>query len=119
MYSQTGAHIHQDYIQRSPRSQITNLLSSKSIQSWPAISILSPNDIKLASDFYKTERGTITHTASSGLFPKISSTVSKIAGVNFGMTASAFRLSVTCSGLDAPRMTVEVLGLVATHAKAR
>jgi hypothetical protein len=26
---------------------------------------------------------------------------------------------VTCSGLDAPRMTVEVLGFFATHASAR
>lgn len=30
----------------------------------------------------------------------------------------ALRFSVTCSGLDAPRMTVDVLGFFATHAKA-
>ena len=55
----------------------------------------------------------------SGLFPKISSILLSISGVNFGMTSNAFKLSATCSGFDAPRITVLVYGFFATHAKAR
>ena len=50
---------------------------------------------------------------------RIFSTFSKISGVSLGMTSNAFRLSTICSGLDAPRMTVLVLGLTASHASAR
>jgi hypothetical protein len=35
------------------------------------------------------------------------------------MTSSAFKLSRTCSGFEAPRMTVLVFGFLATHASAR
>ena len=57
-------------------------------------------------------------TSSSGLLSKIFSILSITSGVNLGMTSMALRFSVTCSGLDAPRMTVDVLGFFATHAKA-
>ena len=59
----------------------------------------------------------LTHGA--GLLSKIFSIFSSISGVILGITSSAFRLSVTCSGFDAPRMTVLVLGLAATQASAR
>lgn len=55
----------------------------------------------------------------AGLLPKMPSTFSTIAGVSFGMTSSALRLSTICSGLEAPRMTVDVLGFRAIHASAR
>lgn len=64
---------------------------------------------------YRTQR----RTQGEGLFPTISSIFSRTAGVSLGMTSSALRLSKTCSGLDAPRMTVEVFGFRATHASAR
>jgi len=54
-----------------------------------------------------------------GLFCRISSILAMISGVNLGMTSRALRFSSTCSGLDAPRMTVDVFGFTATHARAR
>lgn len=58
-------------------------------------------------------------TMGAGLFPRMPSTFSTIAGVNLGMTSSALRLSTICSGFEAPRMTVDVFGLRAIHASAR
>jgi hypothetical protein len=58
-------------------------------------------------------------TKLSGAEPRIFSIFSIITGVNLGMTSRALRFSRTCSGLDAPRMTVEVLGFFATQARAR
>lgn len=52
------------------------------------------------------------------MFCKIFSIFSKTAGVSFGITSRAFKFSRTCAGLDAPRMTVLVFGLIATHARA-
>jgi hypothetical protein len=49
----------------------------------------------------------------------MASILSMISGVSLGMTSSAFRLSRTCSGFEAPRMTVLVFGFLATHASAR
>lgn len=57
-------------------------------------------------------------TSGAGLLLRICSISSNIAGVNFGMTSSALRFSTTCSGFDAPRMTVLVVGMRATQAKA-
>lgn len=57
-------------------------------------------------------------TAGAGLVLRISSISSKISDVNFGMTSSALMFSRTCSGFEAPRMTVLVVGKRATHAKA-
>lgn len=54
-----------------------------------------------------------------GLFPNIFSISSKISGVNFGTTSSAFRLSSTCSGLLAPNRIVLVFGFLASHANAK
>ena len=42
-----------------------------------------------------------------------------ISGVSLGITSNAFRLSMIWSGFDAPRITVLVLGLTASHASAR
>ena len=52
------------------------------------------------------------------MFCKISSIFSRTGGVSFGITSRAFKFSRTCSGLDAPRMTVLVFGFAATHASA-
>jgi len=57
-------------------------------------------------------------TRASGLLSRIASILSIISGVNFGITSTALRLSKTCSGLDAPRMTVDVFGFFANHASA-
>lgn len=59
------------------------------------------------------------HTTGAGVFSRILSIFSNTSGVNFGMTSMALRFSKICSGLDAPRMTVEVLGFFATQARAR
>ncbi len=61
----------------------------------------------------------IRRTTGAGWVARISSIFSRTAGVNFGRTSSAFRLSRTCSGLLAPRMMVDVWGLTASHASAR
>ena len=53
------------------------------------------------------------------MLSRIFSISSMISGVSLGITLSALRLSVTCSGLDAPRMTVLTLGFLAAHARAR
>jgi hypothetical protein len=58
-------------------------------------------------------------TKLSGAEPRIFSIFSIITGVNLGITSRALRFSRICSGLDAPRMTVEVLGFFATQARAR
>lgn len=58
-------------------------------------------------------------TKGEGLLSKIFSIFSRTSGVSFGITSSALRLSRTCSGFDAPRMTVLVLGLTANQARAR
>ena len=48
--------------------------------------------------------------------PKIVSIFFMISGVNFGITSRALRLSMTCSGLLAPRMIVLVFGFLASQA---
>jgi hypothetical protein len=55
----------------------------------------------------------------AGLLPRMSSIFASTSGVSFGMTSSALRLSATCAGRDAPRMTDDVFGFRATHASAR
>jgi hypothetical protein len=62
---------------------------------------------------------TVGPTTGVGLLSKIASIFSIISGVNFGITSIALRLSMTCSGFDAPRMTVDVFGFLASHARAR
>lgn len=54
-----------------------------------------------------------------GLFFNISSILSRISGVSLGMTSNAFKFSTTCSGLEAPRITVLVFGFRAIQANAR
>jgi len=69
----------------------------------------------------ESKKGTVKalrRTWVSGTLPRIFSIFSSTSGVNFGMTSMALRFSVICSGLDAPRMTVDVLGFFATHANA-
>ena len=61
----------------------------------------------------------LLRTNGAGLFCRISSISAKISGVSFGKTSIALRFSMTCSGFEAPRMTVEVLGWRATQARAR
>jgi hypothetical protein len=58
-------------------------------------------------------------TTGSGLFSRMASILSMTSGVNLGKTSSALRLSRTCSGFVAPKMTVDVLGFFATQARAR
>ena len=58
-------------------------------------------------------------TTGVGLLSRIASIFCIISGVNFGITSIALRLSMTCSGFDAPRMTVDVFGFTASHARAR
>lgn len=57
-------------------------------------------------------------TGGLGLFLTMFSIFSRISGVNFGITSIALRLSRTCAGLVAPRMTVLVFGFRATQANA-
>ena len=58
-------------------------------------------------------------TKGAGFDLTIPSIFSNTEGVNFGITSKAFKLSTTCSGFEAPNMTVDVLGFMATHANAR
>ena len=58
-------------------------------------------------------------TIGAGLLSRIASILSRTSGVSLGMTSNAFKLSRTCSGFEAPRMTVLVLGFLATQANAR
>jgi len=67
----------------------------------------------------KEEKSKEIRTGASGALPKIFSIFSKTSRVNFGITSSALRFCLTCSGFDAPRITVDVLGFLATHARAR
>lgn len=57
-------------------------------------------------------------TSILGLLPNIASICSIISSVIFGSTSSAFKFCNSCAGEDTPRMTVEVLGSFATHARA-
>lgn len=66
---------------------------------------------------YHCER-LITLTTGDGLLSSIFSIFSIISSVSRGRTPNAFKFSVTCSGLVAPRMTVEVFGFFATQARA-
>ena len=74
--------------------------------------------IKLKKERDKLDDKELQHTWSSGLLSRIFSIFSITSGVNLGMTSIALRFSMICSGLDAPRMTVDVLGFFAIHAKA-
>ena len=67
---------------------------------------------------YLSNAGLPCGPTSLGRFPRIASTFSIIAGVRRGRTSSALRLSITCWGLDAPRITVDVCGCLAIHASA-
>lgn len=53
------------------------------------------------------------------MLSRIVSISARTSGVSLGSTLSASRFAVTCSGLDAPRMTVLTLGLLAAQARAR
>jgi hypothetical protein len=64
------------------------------------------------------EKNSLRRTCASGSLSKIFSILCNNSGVNLGIISMALRFSMICSGLDAPRMTVEVLGFFATHAKA-
>ena len=81
---------------------------------------LSPTFLAQYKDLNVTSNGIrTTATSGFGLLSKIFSILSKTSGVNFGSTSSALRLSMTCSGREAPKMTVLVLGCLATQARAR
>src|SRR5882762_6824019 len=92
------------------------LLPSKLIQRWPSVSWLFRKLYLHKRDFPPSpDNG---RTGGSGLLPKIFSIFSIISGVNLGMTSRALRLSMTCSGLLAPRIIVLVFGSLASHASA-
>lgn len=58
-------------------------------------------------------------TTGVGLLARILSIFAIISGVSLGMTSRALRLSTICWGRVAPKMTVDVLGFLATHARAK
>jgi hypothetical protein len=65
------------------------------------------------------QRITKNFTSRMGLFQSIASIFSIISSVGRGRTSSALRFSCNYSGELAPRMTLDVFGFLATHAKAR
>ena len=90
-----------------------NLLIADRRYPTPVGSSTNKTNIKIQSASTKKK-----HTVGTGLLSKIFSIFSMISGVSLGRTSNALRFSRTCSGFDAPRMTVDVLGFLATHASA-